>query len=297
MSLYARKKNENKSVEEKVVETAVEASDESEEIEEDKFNKTLSLYGNRKRVTATKEDIEEDSDSEIEEEPEEVEDSETAQIEDYEEVVDVAQKFAETLGFPKDSNSVELASNYDYVLFLSKEEANKNIRKQVKIRPNKELLIPVKDGLKDRDIFKVKQDDVIKEVLLVVLDKPSTFTNRLNSNLSQEKLIISVDEAKNGCVRIVTHNGKQIVVKVPPFEERKKVFLLEKGDFIFKLLVEQQDARYKKSQNLVVISLIICTGISFLMVGEIFVSFLLGFIATTILDWLIFDKITKESEW
>ena len=119
----------------------------------------------------------------------------------------------------------------------------------------------------------------------------------MNSNLKERSITISCEEGIKGCTKVIDYKGTKINYSIPPFKERKKVFLVEQDNLMFKLLVEKADGRYKAASGIKCFLLIIffsaLMGETLNILMSIILTFLIGYPIST----FILDRITGNNRW
>lgn len=229
--------------------------------EEDDYNRTVSLY-RRKKVIQSKEkelDIQSKLKPEIISNKEMIEDE-----------------------------RIILQSNYDYILTATDEDINQEVTKVLKINNGIYLKISLRKSLKNKEIFKIKQDNAIKKILLLMTNED------LNKQICQKKVKINTDEGNYGCIKTIYYHKKKYIVQIPVFPERKKLFLVEDSDIIFKLLVEKKDIKYYLTYILNFMFIILTCITSFLITSNIIITIICTLIISYLVNLFIISKINKK---
>lgn len=229
--------------------------------EEDAYNKTVSLYRRKKKIPNEKKDL----DRQLELKPEIINNKEM--IED---------------------EKIILQSNYDYILTATYEDIDKEVTKTLKVNNGIYLKITLRKDLKNKDIVKIKQNKAIKKALLLITNKD------LNKQVYQKKIKINNDESNYGCIKTIYYQKKKYIVQIPVFPERKKLFLVEDNDNIFKLLVEKKDIKYYLTYILNGILIILTFITIFFITGNIVITIICTLVISYLVNLFIISKINKK---
>ena len=73
--------------------------------------------------------------------------------------------------------------DYDYVVFINSFEATNGCSKSLIIPPNNRVMIPIKAGIKNEEIFPIMLDGNLKKILVLVCNLTVDKLDKLNSNL------------------------------------------------------------------------------------------------------------------
>ena len=137
--------------------------------------------------------------------------------------------------------------NYDYIVFINKQEAEMGCYKKVKVRPYKKVMIPIKRGIENEEIIQVNIDGIIRSVLVIVSDLSINYLDQLNLSLSQTDTSITKNEQMQMYAsKSLIKNQKSYNYKVPRFNTRK-TFVYIRGDENspgFKCVVTKEDFSY-----------------------------------------------------
>ena len=137
--------------------------------------------------------------------------------------------------------------NYDCVVFINPTEAENGCFKEVKIRPHKKIVVPIKKGIENEEIVRINIDGVIRDVLVIVSEVKLDKLDEMNKALSQSEVSLTKeDQKKDEVSKYVYKDGESYNFVVPKFGSRKKILYVSsnKDNPGIKVVVTKEDLSY-----------------------------------------------------
>ena len=178
--------------------------------------------------------------------------------------------------------------NYDYILFVGKNESLKDTQKIMVVEKNQKIIVPLDENLQDFEIFDCKYKGENKKVLLVKT-KTKQEAENLNKTHHQVRIGLKKEEVNQENYKIVKYKSKEIPIKIQKTEKTNFLLLGKEEDLdsFFKIKVTEQKS------NKIVLSIGLYIGILVLAILGYFVFQMIGLGIGLALGLLIRDKLMK----
>lgn len=178
--------------------------------------------------------------------------------------------------------------NYDYILFVGKNEKLKDKQKIMMIEKKKKIIVPIDDNLVNFEVFGLTYNSTEKDVLLVKVNTKQE-AEVLNKKYFQGKLYLKAKESNP--YKIVKYKKHEIPVKILQIHKDKYLMLGydEDNDSYFKILVIVKNKKYYLINSGIYLLMIILTVIGYIILELL--GLFIGLAIGLVLRYIILDKI------